>query len=227
MQYKEINWYNLFWQMKLYLTLFKSIAQKLWNDNWANVERLDNKWEWFEVRLAFSSPFLFWLHLLFFLRLELTHSLLHQNIQNAGVLQKMMTLSQSNNATLATLHKFINLSMKLSLFKKSISILSLTASYHIFNCKTEPVFVKPPFLLPPEKKWIGRPQVPQCQLLWEHGDPTKVIIILYVFSDTTIYVSDFYVRWEPQHVWGQCTLCVLTLYLVAYVIWHPCLFLLK
>ena len=151
MQYKEINWYNLFWQMKLYLTLFKSIAQKLWNDNWANVERLDNKWEWFEVRLAFSSPFLFWLHLLFFLRLELTHSLLHQNIQNAGFLQKMMTLSQSNNATLATLHKFINLSMKLSLFKKSISVLSLTASYHIFNCKTEPVFVEPPFLLPPFK----------------------------------------------------------------------------
>merc|ERR1712203_1198375 len=32
--------------------------------------------------------------------------------------------------------------------------------------------------------------------------------------DTTIYVSDFYVMWEPQHVWGQCTLCVLTLYLV-------------
>ena len=61
-------------------------------------------------------------------------------------------LTSRNHTTLATLHKFINPSIKLSLFKKNISALSLTASYHIFNCKTEPVFVEPPFLLPPIKK---------------------------------------------------------------------------
>ena len=61
-------------------------------------------------------------------------------------------LTSRNHTTLATLHKFINPSIKLSLFKKNISALSLTASYHIFNCKTEPVFVEPPFLLPPIRK---------------------------------------------------------------------------
>ena len=32
---------------------------------------------------------------------------------------------------------------------------------------------------------------------------------------------------EPQHVWGKRTLCVLTLYLVAYVMWQPYLFCFK
>ena len=35
--------------------------------------------------------------------------------------------------------------------EKSNSALSLAASYHIFNCKCEPTFVEPPFLLPPIK----------------------------------------------------------------------------
>ena len=61
-------------------------------------------------------------------------------------------LTSRNHTTLATLHKFINPSIKLSLFKKNISALSLTASYHIFNCKTGPVYVEPPFFLPPIKK---------------------------------------------------------------------------
>ena len=60
-------------------------------------------------------------------------------------------LTSRNHTTLATLHKFINPAIKLSVFKKNISALSLTASYHIFNCKSEPTFVEPPFLLPPIK----------------------------------------------------------------------------
>ena len=61
-------------------------------------------------------------------------------------------ITSRNHTTLATIHKFINPSIKLSLFKKNISALSLTASYHIFNCKNEPAFVEPPFLLPPIRK---------------------------------------------------------------------------
>ena len=57
-------------------------------------------------------------------------------------------LTTRNHTTLATLHKFINPTTKLSLFKKNISALSLAASYHIFNCKSDPTFVEPPFLLP-------------------------------------------------------------------------------
>ena len=60
-------------------------------------------------------------------------------------------LTTRNHTTLATLHKFINPAIKLQHFKKNISALSLTASYHIFNCKSEPTFVEPPFLLPPIK----------------------------------------------------------------------------
>ena len=61
-------------------------------------------------------------------------------------------LTSRNHTTLATIHKFINPSIKLSLLKKNISALSLTASYHIFNCKNEPAFVEPPFLSPPVRK---------------------------------------------------------------------------
>ena len=60
-------------------------------------------------------------------------------------------LTTRNHTTLATLHKFINPAIKLQHFKKNISALSLVASYHIFNCKSEPTFVEPPFLLPPIK----------------------------------------------------------------------------
>jgi hypothetical protein len=60
-------------------------------------------------------------------------------------------LTSRNHTTLATLHKFINPTIKLQVFKKNISALSLTASYHIFNCKSDPTFVEPPFLLPPIK----------------------------------------------------------------------------
>ena len=60
-------------------------------------------------------------------------------------------LTTRNHTTLATLHKFINPAIKLQVFKKNISAISLTASYHIYNCKSEPTFVEPPFLLPPIK----------------------------------------------------------------------------
>ena len=60
-------------------------------------------------------------------------------------------LTPRNHTTLATLHKFINPAIKLQVFKKNISAISLTASYHIYNCKSEPTFVEPPFLLPPIK----------------------------------------------------------------------------
>ena len=42
-------------------------------------------------------------------------------------------LTSRNHTTLATLHKYINPHIKLQTFKKNISALSLTASYHIFN----------------------------------------------------------------------------------------------
>ena len=60
-------------------------------------------------------------------------------------------LTPRNHTTLATLHKFINPAIKRQVFKKNISAISLTASYHIYNCKSEPTFVEPPFLLPPIK----------------------------------------------------------------------------
>ena len=58
-------------------------------------------------------------------------------------------LNTRNHSTLNELHKFVKNDISRSQFKSNISALSLTASYHIFLCKDEPVFQEPPYLLPP------------------------------------------------------------------------------
>ena len=58
-------------------------------------------------------------------------------------------LNTRNHSTLNELHKFVKNDISRSQFKSNISALCLTASYHIFLCKDEPVFQEPPYLLPP------------------------------------------------------------------------------
>ena len=58
-------------------------------------------------------------------------------------------INTRNHSTLNALHKFVKSDITRSQFKSNISALCLTASYHIFLCKDEPVFQEPPCLLPP------------------------------------------------------------------------------
>ena len=58
-------------------------------------------------------------------------------------------LNTRNHSTLNELHNFVKNDISRSQFKSNISALCLTASYHIFLCKDEPVFQDPPYLLPP------------------------------------------------------------------------------
>ena len=58
-------------------------------------------------------------------------------------------INTRNHSTLNALHKFVKSDITRSQFKSNISALCLTASYHIFLCKDEPVFQEPPYLLPP------------------------------------------------------------------------------
>ena len=60
-------------------------------------------------------------------------------------------ISPRNHSSLYTLHKFLKPGIKLALFKKNLSALSVYSSYYIFITRKEPLFNQPPFLLPPFK----------------------------------------------------------------------------
>ena len=57
-------------------------------------------------------------------------------------------LSQSNLKNIHSLHKFCKAGTKLSTFKKNISSLSIYSSYHIWLCRSDPIFIQPPYLKP-------------------------------------------------------------------------------
>ena len=58
-------------------------------------------------------------------------------------------ISTRNHQTLKTLHTYTKQTVKLSTFKKNISALAVYASYHIYLCRSDPLFTVPPFLPPP------------------------------------------------------------------------------
>ena len=58
-------------------------------------------------------------------------------------------VSSENKKRLTALHKFCKPGIKLSMFVKNISCLSIYSSYHIWLCRNDPVFVTPPYLPAP------------------------------------------------------------------------------
>ena len=54
-------------------------------------------------------------------------------------------IKQRNHIHLQALHKFC----KPGNFKKNISAFSIYSSYHIWLCRSDPIFQEPPFLPPP------------------------------------------------------------------------------
>ena len=65
-------------------------------------------------------------------------------------------ISTRNHSALYALHKYVKPGVKLAKFKENISALSVYSSYHIFITRKEPLFVEPPFLLPPfEDQWLS------------------------------------------------------------------------
>ena len=58
-------------------------------------------------------------------------------------------VSTRNHTELNTIHKFMKPEIKLSTFKKNISVLSIYTSYHIWLCRSDPAFTVPPLLSPP------------------------------------------------------------------------------
>ena len=58
-------------------------------------------------------------------------------------------ITQRNHTHLQALHKFCKPGIKLGNFKKNISGLSIYSSYHIWLCRSDPLFQEPPFLPPP------------------------------------------------------------------------------
>ena len=58
-------------------------------------------------------------------------------------------LSTRNHTALNTLFTFLKPGIKLKTFKQNISVLSVYSSYHIWLCRSDPVFTVPPPLPPP------------------------------------------------------------------------------
>ena len=58
-------------------------------------------------------------------------------------------ISQRNHTHLKELHRFMKPDVKLNKFKQNISALSVYSSYHIWLCRTDPVFTAPPYLPAP------------------------------------------------------------------------------
>ena len=58
-------------------------------------------------------------------------------------------ITPRNSQHIHTLHQFMQKGIKLSNFKKNISALSVLSSFHIWLCRSDPVFQEPPFLPPP------------------------------------------------------------------------------
>ena len=55
-------------------------------------------------------------------------------------------ISKRNQTHLQSLHKLCKAGIKLSTFMKNISTLSIYSSYHLWLCRSDPLFVKPPYL---------------------------------------------------------------------------------
>ena len=55
-------------------------------------------------------------------------------------------ISKRNQTHLQSLHKLCKAGIKLSTFLKNISSLSIYSSYHLWLCRSDPLFVKPPYL---------------------------------------------------------------------------------
>ena len=58
-------------------------------------------------------------------------------------------ISTRNHETLKALHKYTKPDIKLKTFKQNISALALYTSYHIYLCRSDPLFTITPFLPPP------------------------------------------------------------------------------
>ena len=58
-------------------------------------------------------------------------------------------ISTRNQKTLKTLHSYTRQNTKLGTFKQNISALAVYCSYHIYLCRSDPLFTIPPFLPPP------------------------------------------------------------------------------
>ena len=55
-------------------------------------------------------------------------------------------ITKRNQGHLHSLHKLCKKGIKLGIFMKNISTLSIYSSYHLWLCRSDPQFVKPPFL---------------------------------------------------------------------------------
>ena len=65
-------------------------------------------------------------------------------------------ITPRNSQHLHTLHQFMQKGIKLSSFKKNISALSVLSSFHIWLCRSDPLFQEPPFLPPPFQEKTSR-----------------------------------------------------------------------
>ncbi len=57
-------------------------------------------------------------------------------------------ISPRNSESIKKLHSFMKKDITFSTFRGELASLSLVASYHIFNCRNDPEFLEPPYLLP-------------------------------------------------------------------------------
>ena len=57
-------------------------------------------------------------------------------------------ISNRNIGEIRSLHKFMRKDISFKTFKSNLSTLSLLASHHIFNCRNNPEFMTPSYLLP-------------------------------------------------------------------------------
>ena len=57
-------------------------------------------------------------------------------------------LSQNNVKHIQSLNRFCKAGTKLNTFKNNISSLSIYSSYHIWLCRSDRIFVQPPYLKP-------------------------------------------------------------------------------
>ena len=95
--------------------------------------------------------------------------------------------SFDNKKRLTALHKFCKPGIKLSMFVKNISCLSIYSSYHIWLCRNDPVFVTPSYLPAPFQS---------------SPSPWTLCIILFSWNSTTksalsVVLVGYYHPWQP------------------------------
>ena len=64
-------------------------------------------------------------------------------------ISSMGFISARNHQNLKTLHTYMTSDTKLLTLKKNLSALAIYTSYHIWLCRSDPLFTIPPFLPPP------------------------------------------------------------------------------